>query len=91
MIADWANQPRVREQTKRLCIGTASVTESALMRASLSILMGFWKPPAPHKVVSSFESGVDWCLGRIIDERLPMVQSPAVAKRELLNQLTDVV
>lgn len=90
-IADWANQPRVRDATKRLCVGTATVTQSQLMRASLSIIMAFWKPASPFKIVPSLESGLDYCLRRISDERLTMVTSPDRAKREMLELLKDEV
>jgi hypothetical protein len=90
-IADWANRPLVRDATRRLCVGTATVTQSQLMRASLSIVMAFWKPASPFKIVSSLETGLDYCLRRILDERLPMAKSPELAKREMLELLKDEV
>ncbi len=91
MLADWANQPRVKDLTKRLCVGTATVAESSLMRASLSIVMAFWKPPSPLKVVPNFEAGLDWCLSRIGEERMKLPKPSEVVRRDMLTLLKDTV
>ena len=91
MIADWANQARVKALTKKLCIGTATVAENAIMRASLSIVMAFWKAPSPLKVVPSFEAGLDYCLKRIEEQRLALPRSPEVVRREMIARLKDTV
>lgn len=91
MIADWANNARVKDFTKKLCVGTASVAESAMMRASLSIVMAFWKPASPHKVVPSFEAALDYCLKRIEEQRLALPKPPEVVRRDILELLKDTV
>jgi hypothetical protein len=47
MIAKWADQPRVRDFSKRLCVGSAAVVSSVLARAAFSVITAIWRPPTP--------------------------------------------
>ncbi len=64
-IADWAESPRVRDLSKKLCVGSATVVQNALMRGALTAITWLWKPSAPHKAVSTPHEGVDWCLEQL--------------------------
>ena len=89
MIGEWANHPRVRDFSKRLCIGSAAVVHNALSRAALSIITAIWKPPLPLEIVPTFERGLDYCLQRIREERLPVPRSLDLVRNEMLALLKD--
>ena len=88
-IAEWANHPRIRDFSKRLCVGSATVVHNALSRAALSIIMAIWKPPSPFEIVVSFDRGLDYCLTRIREEKLPISKSLDVVRYEMLALFRD--
>ena len=88
-IGEWANQPRVRDFSKRLCVGSATVVHNTLSRAALSIIMAIWKPASPLEIVPSFEHGLDYCLRRIREEKLPISKSLDIVRSEMLALLQD--
>jgi len=65
LVADWANQPRVREQSARYCVGSATLVESAIERAALTAIMWFWTPASPHRAAASPTEAIDFCLERL--------------------------
>lgn len=90
-IADWANHPRVRDYSKRLCVGAAMVTPNPLARATLSVIMAFWKPPNPYEIAPSFDKALDYCLRRIQEERLSTNKPVELVRYEMLRLLQDAV
>jgi len=91
MIAAWADHPRVRDFSKRLCVGSATVAANPLTRAALSVIMAFWKPAAPFEIAPSVEKGLDYCLQRIQEERLTMSKPQELVRYEMLRLLADAV
>jgi hypothetical protein len=91
LISDWVNEPRVRDFTKRLCVASATVVNGALARAALNVLIAVWKPPLPQELVPDAERGIDYCLARIRDERLPIGQSLDLMRSSALAQLRGVL
>jgi hypothetical protein len=53
LIGEWANHPRVRDFSRRLCVGTATVLGSPLTRVAFSVIMAFGKPPSPVEAVAT--------------------------------------
>lgn len=90
MISDWASTARVREKSRELCVGSATVVRSALARGALTAIMWVWKPSSPHEAVSSAEEAIDYCLARIQEAGLTMPRSPATVRRELLRVMIDL-
>jgi hypothetical protein len=91
MIADWANHPRVRDYSKRLCVGSAVVTPNPLARATLSVIMAFWKPPTPYEIAPNHEKALDYCLHRIQEERLALSKPLDLVRYEMLRVLHDAI
>lgn len=91
MISDWAHHPRVRDFTRRLCVGTATVLTSPLTRAAFSVIMAFGKPAAPIEAVSSLDLGLDYCLKRIQEERLPTSKPHDLVRYEIVQALAHIV
>ncbi len=91
MIAEWANHPRVRDFSKRLCVGSATVTANPLSRAALTVIMAFWKPPAPFEIAPSLEQALDYCLRRIQEERLQLSKPQDLVRYEMLKLLEDAI
>jgi len=89
-IGEWANRPRVRDFSKRLCIGSATVVHSTMARAALSIITAIWKPPSPLEIVPSLDRGLDYCLRRIREERLPLGKPADLVRHEMLALLKDL-
>lgn len=74
-IADWANEPRVREISARLCVGSTVVVDSALTRGVMTALMWLWKPASPLELASSPREAIDWCLDRLAAADVVMLKS----------------
>lgn len=91
LIAEWANHPRVRDYSKRLCVGSATVAANPLTRAALSVIMAVWKPPAPFEIAPTLEKGLDYCLRRIQEERLAMSKPHELVRYEMQKLLLDAV
>lgn len=66
LVADWANTPRVRELSARLCVGSATVVQSAVMRGAMTAILWLWTPPSPHCAVATPYEAVEWCLDRLL-------------------------
>lgn len=69
-IAEWASSARVREMSKQLCVGSATIAEGALQRAALTAIQWFWTPVAPHRPVATAAEAVDFCHERMKAEGL---------------------
>ena len=59
LIVDYANEPRVKEFSKKLCVASATVIENTFMRGTLTAIQWFWTPAAPFRAVASVKDGVD--------------------------------
>ncbi len=81
-IAEWAESPRVRDFSKKLCVGSATVVQNALMRGALTAITWLWKPAAPHKAVSTPNEGIEWCLDQLEGAgiRMPHARDQVFAK-----------
>ncbi len=90
LIVDYANNPRVKEYSKKLCIASATVIENTLMRGTLTAIQWFWTPAAPFKAVASLEAGIDYCLDALDRARIPLPRSAAAIRIELSKQLKDL-
>jgi hypothetical protein len=90
-IADWANHPRVRDFSKRLCVGAATIVESTMARATLSVIMAIWKPAMPHEVSPGLEPALDYCLQRLREERMTLSKPPDLIRYEMLALLKNAI
>jgi hypothetical protein len=90
MLGEWMNQPRVRDYTKRLCVGSATLIANPLTRAAYSIIMAFGRPAAPNEAVPTVERGLDYCLERIREAGLATPRPAGLIRYELLRELRDV-
>jgi len=90
-IAEWANHPRIRDFSKRLCVGSATVIRNPVARAALTVIMAVWKPPTPFEVAPSAERGLDYCLERVREARLVLAKPQALVRHEMLMLLNDVL
>ena len=90
LLGDWAGHPRVRDATKRLCVGSAIVVPSTIERAVLSIIWAFGKPPCPSEAAPTIEHGLDFCLEKIREEGLQLPKPPDLVRYETLRTLTDL-
>jgi hypothetical protein len=66
-IAQWASSPRVRQFSKLLCAGTATVITFPWERRALTALFWLWTPASPHESVANVNDGVEYCLKRLGD------------------------
>lgn len=88
-IAEWANSPRVREFSKRLCVGSASVVENALMRGALTAMMWIWTPASPHKAVSTVDEAIDYTLDKLNTAQVPLPRGGQALRVEVHSWLRD--
>lgn len=88
-IAEWADSPRVREFSKQLCVGSASVIENALMRGALTAMMWIWTPASPHKAVSSVDEAIDYALDKLKAADIPLPRGGEALRVEIHAWLRD--
>jgi hypothetical protein len=86
-MARWVNHPRVRDFTKRLCVGGVSVNGSVLYRVAFNVVVAFQKPAAPLHCVATLDQALEYCFGRIRAERLPTPKPLDMMRYELIEQL----
>lgn len=91
LVSDWVHHPRVRDFTKRLCVGSATVSPSLLYRVAFNVVITFDKPAAEMVCVGTLEEGVDYCIRRIREEHLPTNRPLELIRHELLARLDHVV
>jgi hypothetical protein len=91
LIADWVHHPRVRDYTRRLCVGAVSVNRGLLYRVAFNLVMTFDKPVVETKCVATLEEGLDHCLGRIRAEGLKLAQSPDFVRYEVLERFRKLI
>ena len=90
LITQWTGHPRVREATKRLCVGSATVVPSSVERAVLTVIWALGKPPCPSEAASTVERGLDYCLERIRAEGLRLPKPSELVRFETLRTLSDI-
>ncbi|WP_236518668.1 hypothetical protein [Sandaracinus amylolyticus] len=71
-IADWASSPRVRDKSRELCVGSATLVKDAIARGALTAILWVWKPANPHHVTTSVDDALDWCLAKLVAEKIEM-------------------
>jgi hypothetical protein len=89
-LADWSGMPHVRERTRALCAGSATVARSALQRGALTAILWLWTPAAPHEAVATPEAAVDWCLERLDAVGVPLPRSRETIRKLAIAQLSQV-
>jgi hypothetical protein len=63
MARRW--QERVRDELPPLCVGSATVSDSAFIRGLVTAVNWATAPPIPEETVPTVSQGVDWCIGRL--------------------------
>jgi hypothetical protein len=91
LIADWAGHPRIRDFSKRLCVGTATVAQNPITRAALTVIMALWKQAAPVEIVPGVAAGLDYCLRRLREENVAMSKPFDLVRYEMLRRLEGLV
>ncbi|WP_053237436.1 hypothetical protein [Sandaracinus amylolyticus] len=84
-IADWASSPRVRDMSRKLCVGSATLVKDALARGALTAILWVWKPANPHHVTTSVDDALDWCLAKLAEEKLAMPLGPDGTRSRALS------
>lgn len=87
LMSRWVNHPRVRDYTKRLCVGGATVNGSVLYRVAFNLVVAFQKPAAPLHCVATLDQALDYCFARIRDERLPTQKPLEMLRYEVVEEL----
>ncbi|MGC4088145.1 MAG: hypothetical protein QM756_09640 [Polyangiaceae bacterium] len=86
-LTQWANEPTVAENARRLCVGGATVVPNALVRGAVTALMWFWTPPFPHKAVANVEEGLDFCEGQLAAGGVAMPRGAGAMRIEISTWL----
>jgi len=87
-IGAWIAHPRVRDFTRRLCVGAAAVVPNAIVRGALSAVMLVGKPPTPFSVVSTAEQGLDFCFAKIAESGLALPKPEDLVRFEALRAIS---
>lgn len=89
LIVDWAQSKEVRENSAKLCVGSATVVSNALSRGALTAILWVWSPAAPHLPCATVEEGLDWCLQRLRASHVAMPEEPDEMRRRALELLRE--
>ncbi len=89
LITEWANRPRVRKMSRDYCVASSTIVENAMARGALTAILWLWTPPAPHKVVSTPDEALDWCLDHITRAGLKLPSPEPELRRRVLKTLRD--
>jgi hypothetical protein len=85
LVADWANEPHVREFSRKLCVGTATVITNALARGVYTALTWIWTPTSPVKPVSSVAQGIAYCFERLRAEKIALPESEELLSGRIVD------
>lgn len=88
LITDWTNSPGVRERSRELCVGSATIVPSALSRGALTAMLWVCKPTSPHLAAADGDEALDFTLAKLEEARLPLAASPSIVRREALKVLS---
>jgi hypothetical protein len=86
-IAEWGNAPRVRQLSKLLCTGTATVLTFPWERRALTALSWLWTPPAPHQAVSNVDEGLAYCLTSLAQRGANLPREPEIFRIDVQRML----
>jgi hypothetical protein len=89
LISEWIHHPRVRDFTRRQCVGAASVNDGVLYRIVFKVIMTFDRPVTEMRCVPTLQEGLDFCVQRMQRERLPFDRPADLVRHELLKRLSD--
>ena len=90
LLSQWIHHPRVRDFTKRLCVGAATVNRNVLYRVAFNVVMAFQKPVTQMECVATLDLGLDFCLSRLKAERVVTPKPLDLIRYELLAQLGPI-
>jgi len=82
LVTDWTNTARVRDRSRELCVGSATIVRSALARGALTAMMWIWKPASPHLAVANTEEALDFTLAQLAAASISLELSPNLMRRE---------
>ncbi len=86
-IAQWGNAPRVRQFTKLLCAGTATVVTFPWERRALTALSWLWTPASPHQVVASVSEGLDYCIACLVERGVELPREREIFRIDVQRML----
>ncbi|HEU4582977.1 MAG TPA: hypothetical protein VFS67_32180 [Polyangiaceae bacterium] len=86
-IAQWGNQPRVRQFAKLLCAGSATVMTFPWERRAATALSWLWTPPSPCRSVSSVDEGLAYCLGALAERGVDLPRDPETFRIDVQRML----
>lgn len=59
LLSTWLNENETL--VREVCVGTAFVVRSPMVRAVLATVLWIQSHPGPHTVVSRMQNGLEWC------------------------------
>jgi hypothetical protein len=86
-IAQWGNLPRVRQFSKLLCAGTATVMTFPWERRAATALSWLWTPPSPFRSVSSVDEGLAYCLAALVERGADLPRDPEMFRIDVQRML----
>lgn len=82
VINDWS--AKNEHHMKRWNIGAATVVTSGPVRAAMTALTWVFRPPSPQYYASSALDGIDWCIGQLEEEGLPINERIDALRHKLM-------
>lgn len=81
-LAEWANRERVRQASRALCAGSATVVARAWERHALVAMQWLWTPVSPHQAVATVGEGLEYCFSLLATrDRRFLAGAPALRQR----------
>jgi hypothetical protein len=88
-FAEWLNDPKVRRNSKELCVGSATVVARVAERNALTALQWLWAPEIPHDAVQRVSDGIDFCIDRLVAAKVPLPMSPEQFREHVYRGLSS--
>ena len=86
-IAQWGNLPRVRQFSKLLCAGSATVMTFPWERRAATALSWLWTPASPCRSVSTVDEGLAYCLGALAERAVDLPRDPETFRIDVQRML----
>lgn len=89
-LAEWGTRPRVQSLLEQYCAGYATVAAGEGERRALNAWLSSWTPHAPHEVSSTLARGLDYCVARLGERRVPLAPSSAGFRQLVFRELAKL-
>ncbi|HEY6726445.1 MAG TPA: hypothetical protein VI197_20565 [Polyangiaceae bacterium] len=91
LVTDWISSPRVMSYSARLCLGSANIVPSSLLRGLHTALLWAWSPPFPVKPVAGAREALDYALDTLEKSGVPLPPGGVALRVKVQRRLQEIM